>query len=77
LERGSHAPYAITCGIYGWFLHTRFLGTESEGLKEYAAMQDVLAAILGMIPLRTDPEGDAKSEAVCEAISEFVKKFPT
>src|SRR5262249_53589230 len=31
LERGcAHCPVAVTCGIYGWFFHTRFLGSEAE-----------------------------------------------
>ena len=28
-QDGEAAPYAITCGIYGWMVHTRFFGGES------------------------------------------------
>lgn len=53
LERGcSHGvPFAVTCGIYGWFFHTRLLGSEAEA--EFPAMRDGLAAILDIIPAPT------------------------
>ena len=75
LERDcSSAPWAVTCGIYGWFVHTRFLGTEVEA--EFPAMLDGLAAILDIIPRVDDPCADAKMGAVSEAIQEFVSHFP-
>src|SRR5947209_20031862 len=76
LERGcSHGvPFAVTCGIYGWFFHTRFLGSEAEA--EFPAMRDGLAAILDAIPRVDDPEVDAKMSAVVEAIQAFVARFP-
>ena len=49
LERGcGSVPWAVICGIYGWFFHTRFLGSQAEA--EFTAMQDGLAAILDIIP---------------------------
>jgi hypothetical protein len=76
LERDcSHrVPFAVTCGIYGWFFHTRFLGSEAEA--EFPAMRDGLAAILDIIPRVDDSGGDAKMSAVSEAISQFVARFP-
>jgi hypothetical protein len=76
LERDcSHGvPFAITCGIYGWFFHTRRLGTKPEA--EFATMQVELAAILEMIPRTDDPAADSKMAAVSEAISDFVSRFP-
>jgi hypothetical protein len=76
LERDcSHGiPFAVTCGVYGWFFHTRFLGSESEA--EFLAMLDGLSAILDIIPRIDDPEADAKKVAVSESISRFVDRFP-
>ncbi len=76
LERDcSHGvPFAVTCGIYGWFFHTRMLGSEAEA--EFPAMLDELAAILEMIPNKDDPAVKAKMQAVSEAIGEFVARFP-
>jgi hypothetical protein len=72
-ECGS-APWTVTCGIYGWFFHTRFLGSEAEA--EFPAMLDRLSAILDIVPLEHDPDCDAKMRLVGEAISEFVARFP-
>ena len=36
LERGTQtAPFAITCGVYGWLVHTRFFPSETEANAEY------------------------------------------
>ena len=67
-------PYAVTCGIYGWFFHTRFLGSEAEA--DLPGMCDGLEAILAIIPRVDDPEADGKMVAVSEAIAEFVSRFP-
>ncbi len=75
LERDcQHSPWAVTCGIYGWFFHTRFLGSEAEA--EFPAMLDGLAAILAIIHRRDDSEADAKRVSVYEAIDKFVARFP-
>lgn len=53
LERdGRFAPWAITCGIYGTFLHTAFASTEAEGRSKYAAMKESLVSIM----TEDDPE---------------------
>ncbi len=75
LERDcEHCPWAVTCGVYGWFFHTRFLGSEAEA--EFPAMLDGLAAILDIIPRVDDSGADAKMGAVGNAIGEFVARFP-
>jgi hypothetical protein len=76
LERNcSHGiPFAVTCGIYGWFFHTRFIGSENEA--EFAAMSDGLETILHLIPLADDPEARPKGARVTEAIEQFVNQFP-
>lgn len=77
LERaGQTAPFAITCGIYGWMVHTRFFGTESEAESEFESMRAELSRIISTIPLAADPEVESKSRPVVESISEFVKRFP-
>ena len=77
LERGTDiAPFAITCGIYGWMFHTRFFGSEAEGSTEFDRMKEALAAILTMIPRVDDPEVSVKGRRVEEAIEAFVKQFP-
>ena len=78
LERDcSHGvPFTITCGIYGWFFHTRFFGSEAETEAEYPAMQAGLEAILSGIPDLDHPELDAEMVRTGEAIGAFVARFP-
>lgn len=75
LERDcGSAPWTVTCGVYGWFFHTRFLGSEAEA--EFPAMLAGLAAIVDLIPRVDEPECDAKMRVVGEAIRKFVARFP-
>jgi len=67
-------PFAVTCGIYGWFFHTRFVGSEQEAA--FSDMADSLEAILDLIPLKDDPEVRSKVSQVSEAIQGFVVQFP-
>lgn len=76
LERDGYTPFAITCGVYGWMVHTRFFSTLDEAEREYARMQPELAAIVEMIPLTADPDVDRKMDAVADAIGRFVDRFP-
>ena len=73
---GAIAPFAITCGIYGWFVHTRFFSTRDEADAQCAAMQSAMDAIIQTIPLTSDPECDSKMAAVSQAISDFVDTYP-
>jgi hypothetical protein len=77
LERNTTvAPFAITCGVYGWMFHTRFFGIEQEARTAFDLMSAELARIMAMIPSVSDTEGVAKSHLVSEAISQFVERFP-
>jgi hypothetical protein len=70
------APFAITCGIYGWMVHTRYFGTENDASRAFDDMKVELDAIIRSIPMNDDPEGDRKMGDVCDRISDFVDRFP-
>jgi hypothetical protein len=77
LERDTkNAPFAITCGIYGWMVHTRYFGLEPQAQAEFDSMSTELSKIIATIPLKTAPDVHEKSQAVCESIAEFVRRFP-
>jgi hypothetical protein len=77
IERNcTHAPCAITCGVYGWMFHTRYFGTFQETAQAFEEMKVGLADILKLIPLESDPEAEAKHDRVVEAIQGFVARFP-
>jgi hypothetical protein len=77
IERLGHIRrrFSITCGIYGWMLHTRFFFSRIETQKAFEEMKDELAGILNLIP-SVEEADDIKVEAVSKAISEFVERFP-
>jgi hypothetical protein len=76
LERdGVTAPFSITCGIYGWMVHTCFFGAEPEAQIEFESMKVEIASILDIIPLTTDPNVNAKSQVVAQSVAKFVEKF--
>ena len=35
LEQGGFAAFSITCGIYGWMVHTRFFSARAEADAAY------------------------------------------
>jgi len=77
LEKGgSIAPFAITCGVYGWMVHTRFFSTDFDAQKEFEKMKGEIAGIVDAIPQATDPDEEAKSQIVEEGIERFMELFP-
>jgi hypothetical protein len=76
LERDGHtAPYAITCGVYGWMVHTRFFEAEAVAQLEFERMKAELAAIVDAVPVTVDPEAE-DTRVVIQRIGEFVENFP-
>ena len=76
LERsGRTAPFAITCGIYGWMAHTHFLGTEVEARAAFQAIKAELGRMLDLIPQNDDPDRNAKSRTIIDQLSIFVNRY--
>ena len=74
LEEGGRHPWSITCGVYGWMVHTRFFAAEQEAEHEYARMKVALEEILDMIPTE-DRATSERTNAVTAALSRFVDRF--
>ena len=72
----ASAPWTITCGMYGWFFHTRFFGIERIAVNEYNLMRGELEALLALVPNEIDPGIDEKMVAVGKAVEQFVDRFP-
>ncbi len=84
LERATTiAPFAITCGIYGWFFHTRYFSDEAEAKREFHSMKAALEQIIEGLPVTSAEESDTNSEKKdamersMKAIAQFVERFPT
>jgi hypothetical protein len=61
------APFAITCGIYGCMMHTRFFSLESEATAQYDSMKIALSELLA-----TEEEGGPEG---CRSFLDGVAKF--
>ncbi len=73
LERNTDvAPFAITCGIYGSMLHTRYLGRAEEAHADYEGMKEALSALLDLADDDT-PEG---RKAFSDGAADFVERYP-
>lgn len=75
LERSAPgAPFAITCGVYGLLVHTRFFSQENEARRELAEMKIELEK---MVDLSFDPANKEQIDHILmEAASRFVDDFP-
>jgi hypothetical protein len=69
-------PFAITCAIYGWIMHTRYFATEAEAQQAFDEMKPELAKILSLIPAAGDPEADAAFPAIVRALDDFIERYP-
>ena len=74
LERGGTAPFAITCGIYGWMLHTRFFSSKFEAETQYEAMKSALAMLLEVAQKTAQIDGGR--QVLTAGVSKFVEMFP-
>ena len=75
-EESSSAPFAITCGIYGWMFHTRYFSDESEAGDEYDAMKGELDEILESIPAEDENLDEETESEIAGKIEQFVEKYP-
>jgi len=63
------ARFAITCGVYGTLVHTRFFENEVDAHREYELMKDRLARIAAI----SYPDEES---AYVRAIDDFMDQFP-
>jgi hypothetical protein len=76
LERDGHTPFAITCGIYDWMVHTRFFAIQQEADEAFEVMKVELARLVDLLPSRDDPQANERASEAGEQISDFIKDFP-
>lgn len=76
-EGAAATPFALTCGIYGWMVHTRYFKSRDVADRALREMQQRLAEIVEILPSAHDPELESKMEDVHREIVRFVENFPT
>jgi hypothetical protein len=75
LERAaSVAPFAITCGIYGWMMHTRFFSSEADAESQYDLMKNSLSVLLEAAEQTADTDGGR--QVLLDGVEEFIGSYP-
>jgi hypothetical protein len=75
LEHGTNNRFTITCGIYGWMVHTRFFDSETAALMGFDETKEELATILALIPIE-DEANDENMRVAQQAIDDYVERCP-
>jgi catechol 2,3-dioxygenase-like lactoylglutathione lyase family enzyme len=76
LERDClRAPFAITCTIYDWAYHTRFLADEATAKQAYEDMKASLGDIVALLP-QDDDDIAANADQIEQAVGDFAERFP-
>jgi hypothetical protein len=73
LEDVRSTRFTITCGIYGWMVHTRFFESEAAAQIGFDETKDELTKIVALIPLE-DEANDKNMRAAENAIEDFVER---
>jgi hypothetical protein len=65
------APFAITCGIFDWLVHTRYFASQKQADSEFELMKKELTRIVMLF-------SDAKDESrnITLECKKFVELFP-
>jgi len=75
VEQVSDDRWTITCGIYGWMVHTRFFPSETSAEIGFIETKRELGKILALMPPE-DEADDARMLIVQDAIATFVESNP-
>jgi hypothetical protein len=65
--------FTITCGIYGWMVHTRFFDSETAALMGFDETKEGLGKILALIPLEEEGDDERMNIVTC-AIADLVDR---
>lgn len=75
LERAAGvAPFAITCGIYDWMMHTRYFAAEAEAETQYDLMKTSLAELLEAAEQTAEIDGG--KQVMFDGIDKFIGDYP-
>jgi hypothetical protein len=72
----TRTSYAITCGIYGWMVHTRFFESEAEARDEFQKMKPSLSAVVERLRLESDDDTQRLIAEISPELHAFISRFP-
>jgi hypothetical protein len=72
----SRSFYALTCGVAGWLVHTRFFDSRDQAIAAFEQMRPALEELWSQLP-REDPRRSREAARVGgERLSAFIVRFP-
>ncbi|MDY7231500.1 hypothetical protein [Hyalangium rubrum] len=72
----SRSFHAITCGITGWMLHTRFFGGASEAFAAFEEMRPALVELASRLPEGGPRNAQEGARVGGPLLSAFLARFP-
>ncbi len=76
LEKGClRAPYGITCGVYGWLVHTRFVADDESAQHAVEEMRKALTEIVDLLPSEDDDSDADQYDSITDAVADFGERF--
>lgn len=70
-------PYVVTVQVYGFMAHARYFMTEEEAQSAFDEMKPEVDRIVRLIPEDDDPDEEARTRALLEALEGFPRQFPS
>lgn len=75
-EDESRSFYALTCGVAGWLVHTRFFGSRDEAIAAFEEMRPALVELRSRLPQENPRSSREASRAGGELLAAFLGRFP-
>lgn len=72
---GQIAPYAITCGIFGWMVHTHLISQPEVAEQDFEAMKQALSRIVTALQNEDEPREKEEEDAI-SLMSAFIHQYP-
>ncbi|WP_224363025.1 hypothetical protein [Hyalangium versicolor] len=71
----SRSFHAITCGVSGWLLHSRFFGSAPEAFAAFEELRPALVELWAQLP-KGGPGSPTEARAGGPLLAAFLARFP-
>ncbi|WP_233166437.1 hypothetical protein [Archangium sp. Cb G35] len=75
-EEPSRSFYAVTCGVAGWLVHSRFFGSEAEAHAAWDEMKPALLELVVQLPAAGAKPLDPATREAGAKLGAFVARYP-
>lgn len=75
-EDPARSFYALTCGVAGWLVHSRFFGSEAEVLAAWDEMKPALLELVRQLPAAGAKALDPATREAGAKLGAFIARYP-